>query len=87
MQRSACFCSSPQAIPTLIRASSSFTVWSSVVHAAIMGVQSINDTARGHLLGDVPALILAAIILGVLMPRTAPQGDRDNLARPDLTPA
>jgi hypothetical protein len=53
-----------------------------------MGVQSINDTAeRGHLLGDVLALILAAIILGVLMPRTAPQGGRDNLARPDLTPA
>jgi uncharacterized protein DUF6632 len=47
-----------------------FTVWSSVVHAAIMGVQSFNDPAeRGHLIGDVPALILFAIVLAVLMPR------------------
>src|SRR5512139_724717 len=49
-----------------------FTVWSSVVHGAIMGVQALTDTAeRGHLVGDVPALILVAIILAVLMPRTA----------------
>ncbi|MGB6707931.1 MAG: DUF6632 domain-containing protein [Pseudolabrys sp.] len=49
-----------------------FTVWSSAVHAAIMGVQALSDTAeRGHLIGDVPALILVAIILAVLMPRTA----------------
>src|SRR6266849_3007222 len=48
------------------------TVWSSVVHGAIMGVQSFTDAAeRGHLIGDVPALILVAIILAVLMPRTA----------------
>ncbi|HEX3342133.1 MAG TPA: DUF6632 domain-containing protein [Pseudolabrys sp.] len=49
-----------------------FTVWSSVVHGAIMGVQALMDTAeRGHLVGDVPALILVAIILAVLMPRAA----------------
>ena len=49
-----------------------FTVWSSAVHGAIMGVQAFSDTAeRGHLVGDVPALILVAIILAVLMPRTA----------------
>jgi hypothetical protein len=49
-----------------------FTVWSSVVHAAIMGYQDLTDTAeRGHLVGDVPALFLVAIILAVLMPRTA----------------
>jgi hypothetical protein len=49
-----------------------FTVWSSLVHGAIMGVQSFTDPAeRGHLTGDVPALFLIAIILGVLMPRTA----------------
>ena len=49
-----------------------FTVWSSVVHGAIMGVQSFTDAAeRGHLIGDVPALVLVAIILAVLMPRTA----------------
>ena len=48
-----------------------FTVWSSVVHAAIMGVQSFSDPAeRGHLIGDVPALFLVAIVLAVLMPRT-----------------
>ena len=49
-----------------------FTVWSSVVHGGIMAFQSFNDaTERGHLLGDVPALFLIAIILGVLMPRAA----------------
>jgi len=48
-----------------------FTVWSSVVHAAIMGVQSWTDVAeRGHLTGDAPALLLVAIILAVLMPRS-----------------
>jgi hypothetical protein len=37
-----------------------------------MGIQSLNDpTERGHLLGDVPALFLIAIVLGLLMPRTA----------------
>ena len=37
-----------------------------------MGVQGLSDTAeRGHLVGDAPALILVAIILAVLMPRTA----------------
>jgi hypothetical protein len=47
-----------------------FTVWSSVVHAAIMGVQALSDPAeRGHLVGDVPALILVAIVLAVLTPR------------------
>ena len=45
-----------------------FTVWSSVVHGAIMAWQSFDDPAeRGHLLGDVPALFLIAIVLGVLM--------------------
>jgi hypothetical protein len=49
-----------------------FTVWSSAVHGAIMGVQGLSDAAeRGHLVGDAPALILVAIILAVLMPRTA----------------
>src|SRR5215510_12541723 len=45
-----------------------FTVWSSVVHGAIMARQSFADPAeRGHLIGDVPALFLIAIILGGLM--------------------
>src|SRR6516225_3662722 len=48
-----------------------FTVWSSVVHAAIMAAQSFGDpTEHGHLVGDVPALLLVAIVLGALMPRT-----------------
>src|SRR5215470_4768885 len=48
-----------------------FTVWSSVVHGAIMAVQAWYDKAEsGHLIGDVPALLLVAIILAVLMPRT-----------------
>jgi hypothetical protein len=49
-----------------------FTVWSSVVHGAIMAYQSFSDASeKGHLLGDVPALLLIAIVLGVLMPRSA----------------
>jgi len=49
-----------------------FTVWSSVVHGAIMGVQAFSDPGeRGHFIADVPALFLAAIVLAVLMPRTA----------------
>ena len=48
-----------------------FTVVSSIVHAAIMAVQSIQDANQaGHLIGDVPALLLVAVVLGVLMNRT-----------------
>ena len=44
-----------------------FTVWSSVVHAVIMTVQGIADPAeRGHLVGDVPALLLVAALLAFL---------------------
>jgi hypothetical protein len=47
-----------------------FTVWSSVVHGGIMAVQSIvNPEHRGHLLGDVPALLIVAVVLAFLMPR------------------
>lgn len=49
-----------------------FTVWSSVVHAGIMAAQSLSEPMeRGHLIGDVPALLLVAVVLGVLMPRAA----------------
>ncbi|OAN28619.1 DUF6632 domain-containing protein [Mycolicibacterium iranicum] len=45
-----------------------FTVWSSVIHAAIMAVQSFTSAHhRGHLVGDVPALLLAALVLAVLL--------------------
>lgn len=47
-----------------------FTVWSSIVHATIMLLQAIFDPIEhGHLLGDIPALYLVAIVLGYLMPR------------------
>jgi Family of unknown function (DUF6632) len=47
-----------------------FTVWSSLVHGGIMAVQAINMPAEhGHLLGDIPALLLVAVVLAVLMPR------------------
>ncbi|MBA3895608.1 MAG: hypothetical protein H0X36_00395 [Sphingomonadaceae bacterium] len=45
-----------------------FTIWSSIVHAAIMAVQSMSDPIRmGHMMGDVPALLLVAAVLGGLM--------------------
>lgn len=47
-----------------------FAVWSSVVHAVIMAVQALTDGAeRGHLIGDVPALLVVAIVLAALTPR------------------
>jgi uncharacterized protein DUF6632 len=47
-----------------------FTVWSSVVHAVIMAIQAFEDPMeRGHLLGDVPALLIVAIALTALTPR------------------
>jgi len=47
-----------------------FTIWSSIVHAGIMGVQALGDGhERGHLIGDVPALLLVAVVLWVLMPK------------------
>jgi hypothetical protein len=49
-----------------------FTVWSSVVHAAIMLMQSFEAPENhGHLLGDVPALIFVAVLLAALTPRGA----------------
>ncbi|OMC27952.1 hypothetical protein A5740_20485 [Mycobacterium sp. GA-1841] len=54
-----------------------FTVASSLVHAAIMTVQSFGSGHHmGHLLGDVPALLLAAVVLAVLV-RTSGIGTRD----------
>ncbi len=49
-----------------------FTVWSSVVHGGIMAAQAIvYPEHRGHLFGDVPALLLVALVLAVLTPRGA----------------
>ncbi len=48
-----------------------FTVFSSVVHAAVMAAQSFGHGGHvghlGHLWGDVPALLLVAIALSVLV--------------------
>ena len=42
-----------------------FTVWSSVAHAAVMAVQALRSPhSIGHLFGDVPALLLVAVVLG-----------------------
>ena len=53
----------PQAHRSLIW----FAVWSSVVHGAIMAVQSMPAEHRWHLIGDVPALFFLAILLGGLL--------------------
>jgi hypothetical protein len=53
----------PQAHASLIW----FTVASSVVHALVMAAQSLQMPEHGgHLLGDVPALLIAAAILAAL---------------------
>jgi hypothetical protein len=45
-----------------------FAVWSRVVHAAIMAVQSFGGGHHmGHLWGDVLALLLLAVVLSVLV--------------------
>jgi hypothetical protein len=64
--------------PPAYRSVISFTIWSSLVHAAIMAVQALGDTSEhGHLLGDVPALLLVAAVLWVLAPDARwPGGDR-----------
>ena len=47
-----------------------FVVWSSVVHSAIMAIQAFGDDMEtGHLVGDVPVLLLVAILLALLTPR------------------
>jgi hypothetical protein len=49
-----------------------FTVWSSVVHGGIMAMQAFRDAhEHANLLGDVPALLLTALVLGLLMLRGA----------------
>ena len=44
-----------------------FTVWPSIVHGAVMAVQSMPAEHRWHLMGDVPALFLVASVLGGLL--------------------
>ena len=64
-----------------------FTAWSSIVHAGIMGLQAIRDTAeRGHLIGDVPALAIVGILLIILAPKTTESPARLRVL-PDISPA
>ena len=52
-----------------------FTVWSSFVHSGIMAVQALIDgNEHGHLVGDVPALLVVAIVLAALAPRAGAAG-------------
>ncbi|MDB5723866.1 MAG: putative rane protein [Novosphingobium sp.] len=47
-----------------------FTVVSSIVHAGVMTVQALaSPMHHGHLMGDIPALLLVAVVLGGLMGR------------------
>jgi uncharacterized membrane protein len=53
--------------PAAHRSLIQFTIWSSAVHAVIMAVQAWGSPMHGgHLLGDVPALLLVAAVLGLL---------------------
>ena len=55
--------------PRAHRSLISFTIWSSIVHAVIMAVQASGDAHEsGHLVGDVPALVLVAVVLWYLSP-------------------
>lgn len=48
-----------------------FTVWSSIVHASIMTIQAIIYPSHfGQLFGNVPLLLIVALLLGALMPRS-----------------
>ena len=54
-----------------------FTVWSSLIHGLIMLAQALRDPVeRPNLMGDVPALILIAVVLAVLMRGAKPSGSR-----------
>jgi hypothetical protein len=53
----------PGANISLIR----FVIWSSIVHALVMAWEATrNPMMAGHLYGDVPALLLIAVVLGYL---------------------
>jgi hypothetical protein len=48
-----------------------FVVWSSVAHSLVMAWESFRTPMMlGHLVGDVPVLLIVAAALGALMSRT-----------------
>jgi len=63
-----------------------FTAWSSVVHGVIMLWQALRDPAEtGHLVGDVPAIILVGLLLMWLTRRATagrPAESRTGVERP-----
>ena len=55
--------------PSENRSLIAFTAWSSLVHAGIMALQAFRSVGeRGHLLGDIPALLIVGVALIVLAP-------------------
>lgn len=49
-----------------------FAAWSSLVHAGIMAVQAFRNVGeRGHLPGDIPALLIVGVALIGLAPAKA----------------
>jgi|SRR5215469_1649249 len=61
--------------PSANRSLIAFTAWSSLVHAVIMAIQAFyNADEHGHLLGDVPALIIVGVVLIVLAPAKESDG-------------
>ena len=59
--------------PSAHRSLIAFTAWSSLVHAGIMAVQAMQNAGEhGHLLGDVPALVIVGVALLVLAPAKTP---------------
>ena len=47
-----------------------FAGWSSLAHGIVMGIDALRTaTERGHLVADVPALLVAGALLLILRPR------------------
>jgi hypothetical protein len=58
--------------PSEHRSLIAFTAWSSLVHAGIMAVQAFRNVGeRGHVVGDIPALVIVGVALIVLTPAKA----------------
>lgn len=59
--------------PSQHRSLIAFTAWSSLVHGGIMTAQALGSSMEhGHLLGDVPALLIVGVALIVLAPANQP---------------
>lgn len=55
--------------PSEHRSLIAFTAWSSLVHGGIMTLQALRSPGEhGHLLGDVPALVIVGVVLIALAP-------------------